>query len=226
MSAPGANSNHALLAPYNAPPVASTAAVAFRIRPRVFSGRSWPIAGSTFKFTCFLRETAGTCPRSLSWDVDGANVHGAWVWTLSRNFTGMPMSAGEWHAWPAAPKVETRGKAWQRDGCAALRNLKRPRVRQRRLPLAAGTHPRQSVRGNDGKSWGLDSEKTVPRNPRQPQPPAGALFAKERKANLECFGTFIAPPRANGVISVRVPTWHRTASRAELALATSSARLS
>jgi hypothetical protein len=88
----------------------------FRIRPRVFSGRSWPIAGSTFKFTCFLRETAGTCPRSLSWDVDGANVHGAWVWTLSRNFTGMPMSAGEWHAWPAAPKVETRGKAWQRDG--------------------------------------------------------------------------------------------------------------
>jgi hypothetical protein len=52
MSAPGANPNHALLAPYNAPPVASTAAVACRSRPRLFSiqdpadGRSWPIAGS------------------------------------------------------------------------------------------------------------------------------------------------------------------------------------
>jgi hypothetical protein len=112
-----------------------------------------------FKFTCFVRETAGTCPQIPELGRLWSNVHGAWVWTLSRNFTGMPVSAGEWHAWPAAPKVETRGKAWQRDGCAALRNLKRPRVRQRRLPLAAGTHPRQSVRGNDGKSWGIDSEK-------------------------------------------------------------------
>jgi hypothetical protein len=105
-----------------------------------------------------------------SWQSRWGKHPGAYVWTLSKNFTGMPMSAGEWHAWPAVPKVETRGTAWQRDGCAALQNLKRPRVGQRSPPLTAGMHPvlrlRQSVRGNDAKGWGIDLIKLFRVTPR------------------------------------------------------------
>jgi hypothetical protein len=63
----------------------------------------------------------------------------------------------------------------------------------RPLPLAAGTHPirllRQGVRGNDGKSSGIDSEKTVRRNPHQPQPPLGFSLLKSAKPDLEFFWT-------------------------------------
>jgi hypothetical protein len=62
-------------------------------------------------------------------------ICGAYVWTLSKNFTDMPMSAGEWHVWLETAKVGTRGAAWPRGGCAALRNMKRQRVRQRSLRI-------------------------------------------------------------------------------------------
>jgi hypothetical protein len=52
-------------------------------------------------------------------------ICGAYVWTRSKNFTDMPMSVGEWHVWLEIAKVATRGAAWPRGGCAALRNLKR-----------------------------------------------------------------------------------------------------
>jgi hypothetical protein len=78
---------------------------------------------------------------------------GAYVWTQSKNFTDMPMSAGEWHVWLKIAIVGTPGAVWPKGGCAALLNLKRQKVRQRSLRLKYEQLARPT-KGSEGTTKG------------------------------------------------------------------------
>jgi hypothetical protein len=112
------------------------------------------------------------CRRWIAWiDKGEAQLHGCSPRAAPTQSVGQIDETARMAALEVLARLIARMVAAQqaRDGCAALRNLKRPRVGQRSPPLTAGMHPllrlRQSVRGNDAKDWGIELIKTVRRNP-------------------------------------------------------------
>jgi hypothetical protein len=112
--------------------------------------------------------------------LDGANMR-SYVWTLSKNFTDMPMNAGEWHVWLETAKVGTRGAEWPRGGCAALRNMKRQRVRQRNLRI--------DTTNTNSSPDQLEVQRGTTRRAPAPVRPRGTRRGQNRAQIQEMLGT-------------------------------------